>query len=169
MSKTYTKKNILRAALPSFSILLILCAALLLTSCQPVTGPGENPVTETRELYPQLSGNLWGYINIDGRFIIEPRFTEAGLFCDDLARAKEKGHWGFIDRSGVFVIGPAYDELDDFSEGLARVSVAGRWGFIDRQGQYVINLQYESAHSFQDGLARVRQDGKWGYIDLQGN
>jgi hypothetical protein len=120
-------------------------------------------------LFPVRIDGSWGYINGNGRIIIEPTFDSARPFEEGLARVRE-GNVGYIDPAGEFVIEPRFQDGQGFSEGYAAVLVDGRWGFINRSGAFAINPQYTAAHSFEKGRAFVRSpDFEWEYIDTRGN
>jgi len=127
----------------------------------------------------------FGYIDEDGKMVINPMFEEAGDFSEGLA-AVCQGHrcysstseqkWGYIDKSGKMVITPQFEYGRAFHEGLAGVSVGGKYGFIDKTGRFVIDPQYDSVMYFENGIAEVWIDytegaekrSKSGYIDKEG-
>ncbi len=122
------------------------------------------PPTETVELFPAVidtekgahyrglkPGRRFGFIDREGRMVIEPKFVGAKGFSEGLAPAAvphvheivggKIPLWGFIDASGEFVIPPQFYDADPFSEGLAGVEVNSlndSWGYIDRLGRLVI-------------------------------
>jgi len=51
----------------------------------------------------------WGYVNKEGKFIINPQFDDAMPFSEGLAGVKIGGNFGFIDKSGKYVINPQFD------------------------------------------------------------
>ncbi len=121
----------------------------------------------------------WGYLDKQGRVVIQTRFYLASEFIEGLACVQAEEGYGFIDKTGVFVIKPVFDSADDFSEGLARVCQKGRWGYMDKSGKLVLKPQYKSARQFSEGLAYVeiseesadKSGGsipKWAYIDKSG-
>ena len=63
----------------------------------------------------------YGFIDKNGKVVIEPQFDGADAFSEGLARVKKDRKWGFIDKSGKVVIEPQFDWVSDFSEGLAKV------------------------------------------------
>ena len=109
----------------------------------------QNSTLESHALFPIEQNSKWGYIDVSGKIVIEPRFEVASEFSEDLALVQIDGKYGFINEKGDLVIKAQYSSAHDFSEGLARVQVGGdkygqygKWGFIDQTGQMVIEAQY---------------------------
>ena len=133
-----------------------------------------------KTLFHVCVGEKYGFIDKQGRMVINPQFDMALNFSEGLACVgvdeKTRKH-GFIDKQGRMVINPQFDWADSFSEGLAQVGFgndlkASKWGFIDKQGRMVINPQFDMALGFSEGLAKVGfgdwMAWKFGYIDKQG-
>jgi hypothetical protein len=132
-------------------------------------------------LFPISVEGKWGYINEEGKVVIQPQFLSANAFAEGLAlvsvagtteedRVFERTYQGFIDSSGNFAIQPNPPEgltdikgfesysYDDFHEGMARVHIndaTGVNGFINREGKLAIKPKYYSAGRFSEGLAFV--------------
>ncbi len=124
-----------------------------------------------------------GYIDHQGRFIIEPQFAEAEPFSDGRAVVKmtdsfirrDIPDWGVIDKSGNFIIPAEYAEIVGFSEGRAWVrprsvqeGVRAKMHLIDLDGRRVSDVEVDSAKHFQDGLSAVYVGNNMGYVDRQG-
>ncbi len=117
----------------------------------------------------------WGYIDKNGKWIIQPAFDGVHPFSEGLAAVstggKENRKWGFIDKAGKLVIPQSFRQVRGFSDGLAAVRIeTNKFGYIDRQGQFVIKPQFTSPlmYPFYEGLAQVFIDGKYGYLDKTG-
>jgi hypothetical protein len=151
---------------------------------------GVNLMGKTEGVY------LWGrvgYIDVNGKFVIGPRFAEnARGFSEGLAAFKPgtsswgNAKWGYLDKAGKWAMKPRFEIAGDFSEDLAPVQVsqgkdaAGKelepkWGYIDHAGQFVIPPQFYAAMPFKKGIAIVRTKPPQGYrihptrcIDKQG-
>ncbi len=82
--------------------------------------------------------NSWGYINTEGKLVIDFQFEQVGKFCCGLARACKGRRWGYIDKTGKWVVPPRYGWAKDFRNGYAEV-----WAktvlFVDRSGKVVVD------------------------------
>ena len=134
-----------------------------------------------KTLFHVCVGEKYGFIDKQGRMVINPQFDMAldfseGLACVGVGSDEKTRKYGFIDKQGRMVINPQFDMALNFSEGLACVGVdekTRKHGFIDKQGRMVINPQFDWADSFSEGLAQVGfgndlKASKWGFIDKQG-
>ena len=65
----------------------------------------------------------YGFIDKNGKVVIEPQFDDTYPFSEGLAMVEKDGKRGYIDKSGKVVIEPQFDEVGDFSEGLAGVAI----------------------------------------------
>jgi hypothetical protein len=89
----------------------------------------------------------WGFIDKQGKLVINPQFDRAENFVDGLAPVRigdeKTGKWGFIDKQGKLVINPQFDEIVadwdvefSFKEKSIPVRIGdektGKWGFISR-------------------------------------
>ncbi len=67
-----------------------LLAGILLAGC--------SPGNET--LHPVKVHNLWGYIDITGKTVIEPLYHTASVFSDGLAYVSDLNGWSCKHRGG---------------------------------------------------------------------
>ncbi|GGF89093.1 hypothetical protein GCM10010912_37790 [Paenibacillus albidus] len=139
----------------------------------------EGPELRTTALHPApfklKDGTLWGYIDDEGRTVIEPRYEYAEDFQENgLAVVQRKGGSGLIDSTGRERVKPVYSFIAPFSEGRAVVSDHTGYTLIDEQGKVVTSSRYDYLNSLHDGRAlfSVQQpDGGqtlYGYVDPQG-
>lgn len=112
-----------------------------------------------------------GYMDMDGRVVIPPRFIDAGLFSEGLAPAREETSrdYGYIDRQGRTAIEPGFDAALPFAGSLAAVRVGAKWGYIGLDGAFRILPRFDDAFAFSEGRARVIVDGLAGFIDEAGS
>ena len=154
--------------------------------------PLDYEITEVWAFYEGLASvkvktgddEKWGFIDPDGKMIIQPTISYTHRFSEGLAWISEDKKRGFIDKTGKIVIEPQYDNAWDFSEGLAPVNIGGgvagggyyeggEWFYINKDGEKVLGpFDYTHVSSFHDGLAEVKvgnyPDHKRGYIDKTG-
>ncbi len=122
------------------------------------------------ELASAAKDGLYGFIDLQGKWVIPPTYLNTSNFSEGLAMVvNSERQLGAIDRDGKLVIDFQPHALGDFHQGRARIIRDGKWGFIDRSGSEVIPAQYEWTGDFASGLAPIKMDGKHGYVDLSGN
>lgn len=132
-----------------------------------------------------------GYIDLSGRWVIQPQFPMAESFHEGLAAVvvdsgsiehDEAGisvtdaGWGYIRRDGSVAIPGPFDEAGVFSEGFAAVEpMTGPdlYGYIDHDGRQRIAPRFIEAEPFREGLAAVvvQRHGKqlWAFVDHGGS
>ncbi|KAF0249676.1 MAG: KWG repeat protein [bacterium] len=83
--------------------------------------------------------NQYGYINKEGKVVIDPQFAYADAFSNGLAQISLRGKCAFINQSGNVVINTPYHyySCSTFSSGLAKIQNGGQIGYIDGDGQFV--------------------------------
>ncbi|WP_238652950.1 WG repeat-containing protein [Paenibacillus piscarius] len=120
-------------------------------------------------------GTLWGYINNEGRTVIEPRYDYAEEFQRSGLAVVQKGNIsGLIDSAGREKVKPVYSFIGPFSEGRAVVSDAKGYTFINEQGKEVTASRYDYLNSLHDGRALYSKQNTsggpslYGYLDAQG-
>ncbi|QSF43116.1 WG repeat-containing protein [Paenibacillus tianjinensis] len=119
-------------------------------------------------------GTLWGYINNEGRTVIEPRYDYAEDFQDNgLAIVQRRDSSGLIDSSGREKVKPVYSFIAPYAEGLAVVSDAKGYTFIDEKGKEVTSARYDYLNSLHEGRALFSKqsttgNSRYGYLNAQG-
>ncbi len=109
-------------------------------------------------------GFSYGYIDKQGKFVIEPVYDEARDFSNGLAAVKKDGKWGFIDTDGnVKVQFQFTNEPKPFSDNRAFVQGTNlKWGVIDPEGKIIVEPIYDQVFPFGSGAAVVsKMDEKW--------
>lgn len=62
----------------------------------------------------KLNGK-WGYVDAEGKIVIEPQYSDARSFSNGYAAVEKDGKWGFIDLQGNIVIEPQFENTKDFN------------------------------------------------------
>lgn len=104
-----------------------------------------------------------GY-KLNGKFAIQPTYSEAHPFIDGLALVREKDFYTYIDSKGRRVDKKYFVDAKDFSEGLAAVKMSTGWGFVNTHLNTVIPAEYQRVTSFSEGKAAVKKK-KWNFIN----
>jgi WG containing repeat len=119
---------------------------------------------------------MWGYIDINGNFLIPPQYSYAREFAEGVAavnpkKANKKKKYGFINKQNEMIIEPKFDGSDiKFSEGFCAVWDDG-YGYINKYGELVIPYDFDLGQHFSDGLAVVKpkkNKDRYGYINTYG-
>jgi hypothetical protein len=126
--------------------------------------------------FVQTSTDMWGLIDRQGQYIIEPSQLDLSSFylwrgrISDLIAFKSGNKWGFMNISGDIQIPAIYDSASDFSDGLACVRNGDLWGYIDTKNNWILTSRFGWAAPFYRGYAAFKSDeGLWGLMDIQGN
>ncbi len=127
----------------------------------------------TNGLAPFLSDNgKYGFINTEGKVVIEPQFIGVGHFTGDLAWARnEEKKIGYINKKGEWVVKPTYLAAKpmDAKTGLARVKLESGWLFVDKTGKELKVPGVLAFGNFSEGLAWGRNSTKKiGFINTKG-
>lgn len=122
--------------------------------------------------------DLWGYINTEGKVVIEPVYEWAQAFSGDKALVKIKeGSFGLIDKEGKLlkeIDTKMVKELSEDAFVFTRTSSEGRdkYGYMTLDGEILLDAAYSEAQGFTDGLAIVNTAGdyenKYGVINKNG-
>jgi hypothetical protein len=122
----------------------------------------------------------WGFININGDFIIPPIYKYTREFSEGKAavtpkkingKANRKDLYAFINKINEIIIPPLFTGADiKFSEGRCAVWDNG-YGYVNETGELVIPCDFYFGQHFSDGLAVIQQKGRnknYGFIDKSG-
>lgn len=127
--------------------------------------------TPSINLIPYASGGKYGYIDKEGKIIINPQFEAATVFMDGIALVLSSDNkYGYIGEDGKYIINPSYKKATTFCEGLACVVPEnGKPQFIDEKGNVKFTVTTgEICGIFSEGFAAVKVGEKWGYLDKDG-
>lgn len=157
------------------TITLILISCLLIIGCGNSQKVVKKTISPDTELFAVNPGNKFGFINIEGDLVIEPKYEYAHDFSEGLAAVRTGGKWGFIDKSGKMAIPPKFDCVyrKGFSQGLAAATLGDpegkkNNGYIDKSGNWAIKPQFDIAEPFTENVAVVTIDYKNGLINKKG-
>ncbi|MBD8083178.1 WG repeat-containing protein [Chryseobacterium caseinilyticum] len=129
----------------------------------------------------------WGFINIQGQFVIPPQYDKVDYFRPSgLCAVQKSGKWGFINKKGKEIIPIIYPEVDQqMLDTNVIVKKNGKWAVFDNQGKQLADFIYDKIHRtdiidfskdifkrhastyFENGAALVERNGKFEFINLK--
>lgn len=134
----------------------------------------KEPDTECKELYRIQVGGKCGFINENGKLVIEPQFDNAYWFFGDSVCFVQVGERkGLINTNGEYIV-----ELDTSVNWIYRFqnNVAifrannGKMGIISKSGEIVLPAIYKDfSRDGDNGFIVMDTLEKMGYIDNQGD
>ncbi len=120
----------------------------------------------------------WGFVNEQGKMVIEPQFAYVDDFSEGIAKIGEKTgehtiKYAYIDKKGLWISLDLYDDAEKFKNGLAGVvkinNGVRQRAYIDQTGKPIGGRWYHMMGHFYDGVTTVTLNGKMNLIDRQGN
>ncbi len=117
-------------------------------------------------------GDNWGYFDSKKRAVcIQPIFTRAGRFAEDLAFVKTENESGYIDSTGNFIIKLDFKKNEiggDFSEGIAVIKTETKqYGFINKKGEFLNKKLYKPLSEYHDGLLAIHEGTELKFINKE--
>lgn len=114
----------------------------------------------------------WGYIDTSGRVVVQPRYSFARDFINEVGIVACDDKWGMVNRKGEELIPCRYDGLqflEQTGNRIIRVYIKQpKYGLIDTLGQIAVNAVYDEIGSFSEGRLAVERNGMWGFVDRNG-
>jgi hypothetical protein len=83
---------------------------------------------------------VWGIINKNGNFVLQPEFEDTRDFVNGIACVKKLGKWMFIDNFGNQIIDKKFEFADSFVNGIAYANDGDKKGYIDLSGDYLFTF-----------------------------
>ncbi|MFT4761641.1 MAG: hypothetical protein ACI9XO_003193 [Paraglaciecola sp.] len=117
-------------------------------------------------------GKFYGYFDKTGKAQIEPQYTKAFDFNNEVARVVYDAKTGVIDTKGHWLLKPKDFEVifpfDENGVAVVREKFNQKNGFINNKGEILTDLKYAFVGEFYDGYARVSDTKGYGFVDTQG-
>ncbi len=117
-------------------------------------------------------GCNWGYMDTTGTMVVQPQFSFAKDFVNQVGIVEMGGKWGMVDSKGKQLLPCRYDELgflENTGNKVLRVfKKEEKYGLIDTLGQLAVGVHYENIGSFSEGRLAVKRNGVWGFVDQNG-
>lgn len=96
------------------------------------------------QLFPFVQNNLWGFIDHDGRVVIEPKYAFADFFSQGRALVLKNEKYGFIDVLGNEIIVPQFNDAYTFKYNMCIVITnEKKTGLMDLFGNWLVQPKYD--------------------------
>jgi len=104
----------------------------------------------------------WGYVNLEGDYILNPQFRKCFSFSEDgyaVIYEKKTGYY-FINTKGEVLQAEIFNYhlieafgfgVQGFANGFVPVFVDGGWGYMNIEGKLAIPAKYDKVSSFKNG------------------
>ena len=114
----------------------------------------------------------FGYIDTLGNVVVQPQFSFAENFVNEVGIVKSEKKWGMVNAEGKMLIPCKFDRVDfleNTDNKIIRISNDNqRYGVIDTLGAVVVDLKYDEIGVFKEGRLAVKRNGKWGFVNPSG-
>jgi len=98
--------------------------------------------------------NKWGFVDVRGASLVEPRYDKVWDFVDGVARVENAGLFGAVDSTGREVIPLTNADLSDARHGHL-VGGKERYGVYDLRGRLVIPEEHDEIVLINGEIAKV--------------
>ena len=111
----------------------------------------------------------YGFIDHEGRMVIQPQFQYAFPFYEGFAVVKAYDRYGMIDRSGQVVFPIKYEILTSMYQGCLFAGDDNGLALYDNHFRQLTMPVYTQVEGRNEDRILVARDGKYGYLDPDGN
>ena len=152
----------------SFFYAAMLAVAVAFVGCKDT----QTPETDTTKLWPAMSGELWGYIDANGKLAISPMYEYVNNFSCGYARVRLSGGDApiFIDTKGKMQQA-SFDYADDFYYKYSLIEMNNLYGLMNTSFDFTCQpMYYDLGIMSENGLvsAKLTSKDKWGYVNAKG-
>ncbi len=114
----------------------------------------------------------WGYVDTSGTIVVQPQFSFARDFVNEVGIVQYEGKWGLVDATDKVLIPFDYDGihfLENTNNKILRIyNNDKKYGLIDTLGRVTVNLRYDELGGFSEDRLAVKRNGLWGYVNEEG-
>ncbi|MBI4648890.1 MAG: WG repeat-containing protein, partial [Bacteroidia bacterium] len=123
---------------------------------------------DTEELFPVQVNNLWGYIDENGKIVIDPQYDKAYDFMQcSRAIVFNNGKCGLIDKRGQHVISLQFDNIQVLNDHFISVKNS-HWGIANMQGKFILPCEYDALEAVNKNIIYFSGNNKCGFADSSG-
>ena len=152
----------------SFFYAAMLAVAVAFVGCKDT----QTPETDTTKLWPAMSGELWGYIDANGKLAISPMYEDVRNFSCGYARVWMTNSTTpiFIDTKGKMQQA-SFDGASDFYYKYSRIKMNDLCGLMSTSFDFTCQpMFFDLGRMSENGLvsAKLTPKDKWGYVNAKG-
>lgn len=119
--------------------------------------------------YLPQGGNLFGYVQADGKKLIEPKYKTAGNFSNGRARVEDDNGTHYIDETGEVVFSlQTGEDGGEFSDGALKITSQTGIYYVNTEGEKLFDGNFISGGNFSEGKATVKTNEGLQVIDEMG-
>lgn len=126
-----------------------------------------------KELKAKRKKGKYGYVDENGKWVIEPVYQVAWDFKEDFGRVKlpprTSGKSGFVKPDGSYLIEPILDRARDFHDGFAAVKINDKWTFLKTDGTFLIDAYFDKVWDFYQGESLVKEGSDFHFLMADGS
>ncbi|MEP0713608.1 WG repeat-containing protein [Algoriphagus sp.] len=121
------------------------------------------------ELFPAKSKGAVGFVNSEGKWVIQPQYAETTLFSEKIAAYRTAQNWGLLNTLGEAIGLASWDEIKPFQKGIAIAQRSGKVYLLDKSGNLVNTEGFDAIFRTTDGYFIVEKAGKTGLLNSEGS
>ncbi len=120
---------------------------------------------------PVRRGSEWGIIDSDGKWVLEPSYSEMRRVEGDhtLLRYRSGIRWGVLRNDGKVLTTAKFDEVGHGGYGVVTVRIGDKWGLVTDRGCTVLEPQFEGVGAVTPYVVAVSKSNLWGLVSLDGS
>lgn len=120
-----------------------------------------------QDLYPIKSNKKWGYINKEGKIVIEPQYDFAETFECGFGKVILKNKIGIINAEGKLVITPKEDEIDVVCPNYIIIKEDSAFGLDNTDGKNLIPAEYKQVTFIKEHFFELKNEKKIGFYNAR--
>jgi hypothetical protein len=119
-------------------------------------------------LFPALKNGKYGFVNGEGKWIIQPTFQEVGTFSEKIASYRGSDTWGTISADGKVLAEAKWEKIYNFSGGLAIAVSGGKNYLVYPSGELAYPEGLDRISKLKEGFYLVESNSKTGLLSSLG-
>jgi len=119
-------------------------------------------------LFPALKNGNYGFVNGEGKWIIQPTYQDVGTFSEKIGSYRTGTAWGTISPDGKILAEAKWEKINHFSGGLAIAESAGKNYLIYPSGELAFPEGLDQISKLKEGFYLVENNSKTGLLNSLG-